>query len=143
MANQGATNEFRKWEGIIETDTDGYRTQLAPDAAKRLIAQTRELLQPLRLIGGEVVSEAVQLDQVAQLDAQGKEIAHGAGQATIKFQYHVGGIPVRGAGAKTLAFAVPGTGQALFSGIFHAWRTVGKAADVRNVIAGGSAQSAC
>lgn len=131
MANQGATNEFRKWDGVVETGTDGYRTALGPDAAKRLIAQTRELLQPLRLIGAEVVSEAVQLDQVAQLDAQGKELAHGAGQATVKFQYGVGGVPVRGAGAKTLAFAVPGTGQARFSGIFHAWRTLGKATDVK------------
>ena len=83
------------------------------------------------LIGGEVVSEAVQLDQVAQLDAQGKETAHGAGQATIKFHTGVGGVPVRGAGAKTLAFAVPASGQARFSGIFHAWRTVGKATDVK------------
>jgi hypothetical protein len=131
MANQGATNEFRKWDGVVETTSDGYRTALSPDAAKRLIAQTRELLQPLRLIGAEVVSEAVQLDQVAQLDAQGKEIAHGAGQATIKFQYGIGGVPVRGAGAKTLAFAVPGAGQARVSGMFHAWRTIGKATDVK------------
>jgi hypothetical protein len=73
----------------------------------------------------------VQLEQVAQLDAKGKEIAHGAGQATIKFLYAVGGVPVRGAGAKTLAFAEPASGQARVSGVFHAWRTIGKEAAIK------------
>ena len=130
-ANQGAENEFRKWDGLVDTKVDGFRSALTPDAGKKLIAQARELLQPLRLIGAEVASESVQLEQVAQLDAKGKEIAHGAGQATIKFLYAVGGIPVRGAGAKTLAFAVPAAGQARIAGMFHAWRTVGQATTVR------------
>jgi hypothetical protein len=131
MATKGATDELRKWDGLVETTTDGQRMALNPDASKKLLAQTRELLEPLELIGKEVASEAVQLDQVAQLDAKGKEIAHGAGQATIKFQYAVGGVPVRGAGAKTLAFAEPVAGQPRFSGVFHAWRTIGKEAAVK------------
>lgn len=130
-ASQGATNELRKWPGQMQTTDDAHRTTLNPDAARKLIAQTRALLEPLGLIGREVVSEGVQLDQVAQLDAKGTEIAHGAGQATIKFQYAVDGVPVRGAGAKTLAFAEPVSGQARFSGIFHAWRNIGKTTPVR------------
>jgi hypothetical protein len=130
-ATQGTTNELRKWEGQVETTIDGQRTALNADAAKKLIAQTRTLLEPLSLIGKEAATAAVQLDQVAQLDAKGNEIAHGAGQATVKFLYAVDGVPVRGAGAKTLAFAEPVAGQARYSGVFHAWRTIGKAAPVR------------
>src|SRR6185295_7301931 len=114
-ATQGTTNELRKWEGTVESTTDGQRTTLNPDASRKLITQAKDLLQPLGLMGKEVISEAVQLDQVAQLDAKGKEISHGAGQATIKFLYAVGNVPVRGAGAKTLAFAEPASGPARFS----------------------------
>jgi hypothetical protein len=126
-ATAGAADEFRKWEGLTQSSTDGYRTALNPTAAKKLIAQTRDLVRPLGLWAKEVASEAVQLDQVAQLDAKGNEIAHGAGQATVKFQYAVDGVPVRGAGAKTVAYAEPGAGpgQARFGGIFHAWRNLG------------------
>jgi len=130
-AGQGAENEFRKWEGLVDTKVDGFRAGLTADASKQLIGQARELLQPLRLIGAEVASESVQLEQVTQLDGKGNEIARGAGPATIKFLYAVGGVPVRGAGAKTLAFAEPASGQARFTGMFHSWRTVGQAATVR------------
>jgi hypothetical protein len=123
---KGATDELRKWEGQIESTADGRRVALKADAARKLIAQAKETLQPLGLLGKEVALEAVQLEQVAQLDAKGKELAHGAGQAAVKFQYAVAGVPVRGAGAKTLAFADPDGGQARFGGVFHAWRPLGK-----------------
>jgi hypothetical protein len=124
---KGATDELRKWEGQTTGSTaDGRRVALNADASRKLIAQAKELLQPLGLLGKELASEAVQLDQVAQLDAKGNELAQGAGQATVKFQYAVAGVPVRGAGAKTLAFADPDAGQARFGGVFHAWRPLGK-----------------
>ena len=125
MASKGATDEMRKWEGLTTSNVDRQRV-LNPEASRKLITQTRELLEPLGLLGKEAASESVQLDQVAQLDAKGKEVAIGAGQATVKFQYAVGGVPVRGAGAKTLAFVEPGEGQPRFGGIFHAWRRLGK-----------------
>lgn len=131
-ATKGAVNELRKWEGQVETTgTDGQRVGLNADASRKLLAQARELLQPLGLLGKEVASESVQLDQVAQLDAKGKELAHGAGQATVKFQYAVGGVPVRGAGAKTLAFAEPDAAQARIAGVFHAWRLPGKGTEIK------------
>lgn len=123
---QAATNEMRKWDALVDTKTDGQRMALTPDAARRLIAQADELLRPLGLVGKEVASQTVQLDQVAQLDEKGTEVAYGAGPATIKYQYAVEGLPARGAGAKTLLFAEPGA-PAQISGIFHAWRTVGEA----------------
>jgi hypothetical protein len=131
-ASKGAENEFRKWDGATASTTDGQRVMLNADASKRLIAQAKELFQAAGLLDGAVASEAVQLDQVAQLDAKGNELAHGAGQATIKFSYAAGGVPVRGPGAKTIAFAEPGdSGVGRFAGLFHAWRPVGQGAPVK------------
>jgi len=124
-ASDGAVNEFRKWAGLADSNVDGQRNVLDPAATKRLIAQARELLEPLGLLGKEVASVSVQLDQVAQLDAKGKELAQGAGQACVKFGYEVRGVPVRGAGGKTLLFAEPGDNQPRVAGVFHAWRNVG------------------
>lgn len=131
-AAKGATDEMRKWEGLTETQrSDGHRVALNADMSARLVAQAKQLLEPLGLIGRERASEAVQLEQVTQLDAKGQELAHGAGQATVKFQYALEDVPVRGAGAKTLAFAEPGDGQARFGGIFHAWRTPGQSTTLK------------
>src|SRR4051812_46607873 len=44
-AHQGAVDEFRTWDGQIETTIDDQRTALNPDASKRLIAQARQMLQ--------------------------------------------------------------------------------------------------
>lgn len=129
MAAKGATDEMRRWDGLVKSTVEDQRVALSPDASKKLIAQTRELLEPLGLLGKELASASVQLEQVAQLDGKGKEIAHGAGQAAVKFQYAVGGVPVRGAGAKTQAFIEPGTSggsDPRFGGVFHAWRGLGK-----------------
>lgn len=124
MATKAAVDEMRKWPGLAVTA--GQPAALDREATRKLIAQTRELLEPLGLLGKEIASESVQLDQVAQLDAKGKELTRGAGQATVKFDYAIGGIPVRGAGAKTQAFVEPEQGAARFAGIFHAWRGLGR-----------------
>lgn len=130
-AAQAGANEMRKWEGMVDSGPDGQRMMLNADASKKLIAQAKSVLQPLGLMGKEVSSAAVQLDQVAQLDARGNEIVRGAGGATIKFLYSVGGVEVHGAGAKTLAFAQPARGEARFDGMFHSWRTIGKGTTVK------------
>src|SRR6266536_1480938 len=126
-AVQAGRNELRKWSGLKDGKTGGNRMTLNADASRRLIAQARELLGATGLMGKEVASESVQLDQVARLDAKGAEVDHGAGQATVKFLYEVEGMPVRGAGAKTLVFAEPRG----IAGAFHAWRTLGKARAVK------------
>ena len=124
-ADREHANELRKWEGVQDSKVGGNRVTLNADASKRLIAQAQELLEPIGLLGKERASSAVQLLQVAQLDGKGREIAHGAGRATVKFTYQVQGVPVSGAGAKTLAFADPAAGAARITGVFHAWRTLG------------------
>jgi hypothetical protein len=124
MAGRDAQNELRAWEGTVDAKTGGHRVTLHPDASQRLVAQAQALLEPIGLLGKEQASATVALMQVARLDGNGREIEHGAGRATFKFGYAVGGFPVYGAGAKTLAFAEPAQGEARITGAFHAWRTV-------------------
>lgn len=127
----GAADELRDWSGLQVSRTGGHRATLDAETSKRVIGQARELLQPIGLLGEHVSSEALQLDQVAQLDARGREIRHGAGAATVKFGSTVDGVPVRGAGGKTLAFAEPSAGDIRITGAFHAWRTPGTATAVK------------
>jgi hypothetical protein len=126
-AGGNAENELRKWPELQDTKTGGQRVVLNPDASKRLIGQVTELLEPIGLLGKQVSGSSVQLEQVAHLDAKGNEQQYGAGKAVVKFQYVVEGMPVRGAGGKTLAFAIPDQGAARITGAFHAWRIPGQA----------------
>ena len=126
-------NESRRWEGAQETKRGPQRVTLSADASKQLIRFARGLLDATGLIGREAVAaESVELDQVAQLNAKGEEVSFGAGQATVKFSYAVEGLPVAGAGAKSLVFADPGPGPAgaRVTGAFHVWRTLGSARSV-------------
>lgn len=126
-------DELRKWEGQQETKRGAQRVTLSAAASRRLIGEAREVLEATGLIGREAVAgQAVELDQVAQLDEKGKERSFGAGQATVKLSYAVEGLPVHGPGAKSLAFADPGRGgSARFTGAFHCWRTLGSAQTVK------------
>src|SRR5262245_15921623 len=73
-AARGRRDEFRSWDGVRDSGTGGDRMTLSPDAANRLIAQVQELLEPVKLLGREKASAAVQLQQVAHLDSAGREI---------------------------------------------------------------------
>lgn len=120
-ARSDAQDEMRKWAGV--TPSDGPDRMVFDAAtAKRLTGEAKSMLEPLGLFAKEITSSQVTLEQVSQLDAKGKEIANGAGRATVTFAYAVEGISVRGAGAKTLAFAEPQGDRARFTGAFHAWR---------------------
>jgi hypothetical protein len=121
MARSDAQDEMRKWAGMTSSDGPD-RVILDAATAKRITVEAKSMLEPLGLFAKEMTSSAVTLEQVAQLDAKGTEIAHGAGRATVAFAYAVEGIPVRGAGAKTLVFAEPDGDRARFTGAFHAWR---------------------
>ena len=131
VLSAGAENELRKWEGVVDTSIDGQRMALAPEVARKLSDEVREMLTPLGLLGKQALAPSVQLDQVAQLDAKGKVMTFGAGQATVRFEYALGDVPVRGAGAKTLAFAEPVSGRPTVGGVFHVWRTPGEATEVK------------
>lgn len=132
-ATADAKDELRDWPGLAPA-VSGRDIAFTPDAAKRLAAMVGDLLRPLDLLGREAGPASVALEQVALLDAKGKELKRGAGQATVKFGYTVEGVTTRGAGAKTMAFAEPGgpTGAAArMAGVFHAWRPLGHAVAVK------------
>ena len=125
-ATREGADELRRWPDIQESENgEDRRFTLGPETTRRLISQAREMLEGAGLIGREIDSETVDLDQVAHLGPKGKERERGAGQATVKFSYAVEGLPVRGAGAKTLMFAEPENGSVRFTGAFHAWRPLG------------------
>src|SRR5262245_27910080 len=52
-AGRNQRNELRNWAGLQDSGSGANRMTLNPDAANRLIAQTQELLSPLRLLGRE------------------------------------------------------------------------------------------
>lgn len=124
-------DELRKWDGLHDSKTGASRMTLNPETSNRLIKQAQALLEPIGLLAKEKASATVQLEQVAQLDSKGKELLHGAGRATVKFGYAVHGVPVRGGGAKTLAFIEPGGNAPRISGIFHVWRQLGRSTAIK------------
>lgn len=112
------TNELRSWPGLSKPTNRGGDFTLNLEANKRLLAQVSDLLRDLELLGRETSGGSVALEQVAALDGKGKLIEAGAGQACVKFDYRVEGLSVRGAGAKTLAYAEPSQ----LAMVMHAWR---------------------
>lgn len=127
-AARAQSSELRKWDGLVQTKTGGQRVKLNPEASRKLLDEARGLLEVSGLIGRDAtITTSVQLDQVARLDAKGREVSFGAGQATVKLTYALEGIPVAGAGAKSLVFAEPGS----IVGAFHAWRSLGGARTVK------------
>ncbi|MGE3266994.1 MAG: hypothetical protein AB7I51_17455 [Methylocystis sp.] len=71
------------------------------------------------------------LDQVAKLDAKGREIERGVGEASARFLYRLETIDVAGPGAKTYAYFNPGADAPKFVSAYHAWRPVKDSRGVR------------
>lgn len=123
-------SELRNWPGVKLGKRGDRRAQLDTGRAKAVIGEAMSLLDATGFIGRDAeTSETVALDQVAQLDEKGNEISFGAGSATVTVDYTVAGLPVRGAGAKSVVFADPAKrGQGVrMTGAFHAWRPLGRA----------------
>ena len=118
-------DELRDWPGVVESrGRDGTIFTLDPDRTKRLLEQARSLFVEAGLASDVMTAGVVALDQVAELDEKGKELRRGAGTATARFAYALEGLPVLGGGAKTLAYLEPERGQAIVTGMFHAWRPI-------------------
>lgn len=120
-------DERRDWNVIEIKDPDdpgNSKLVLVETERKKLSEQTKELFQKADILTEEAYFCDVELDQVAQLDNEGKQIGLFAGEATVKFLYKLDGIQVDGPGAKSYAFYNPGMREHELSGIFHAWRKV-------------------
>lgn len=127
------SNELRKWPGLKKGRRGDQRAKLDAESSKKVLGQARDLLNETGLIGRDAeMTETVALDQVARLNSEGKEVSFGAGSATVQVAYAVEGLPVRGAGAKSMVFADPGSrGSVRLTGAFHVWRPLGGATGVK------------
>lgn len=122
-ADDQYSDERRPWKVVKAADPSdptNSRLVLIESEAKLLAKQAEELFMEAGLLSPEAFFAGVNLDQVAKLDAEGKEIERSAGQANVRFLYRLDEIEVDGPGAKTYAFYDPGT----FVGAYHAWRPV-------------------
>jgi hypothetical protein len=120
-------NELRKWDGLEKGNDGSQRVALNAEASRKLIGQAQALFEISGFSAkGASATDTIALNQVAHLDAKGKETEFGAGQAVVKRSYTLEGLSLRGAGAKTLALADPSTDGIRTTSVFHAWRDLGR-----------------
>lgn len=126
-ADKGYPDERRPWKVVEvpdENDPNNSKLVLIESDENRLARQAGELFEEAGLISSEASFAGVALDQVAQLDAEGKEVGRFVGKANARFLYCLDGVEVDGPGAKTYAFYNPGTERHTLTSIYHAWREV-------------------
>lgn len=135
-AVQQYPDESRTWRVTPkpdEADPDVVKFVLAEGQERELADQAADLFRRAGLVAPEAQFAGVDLDQVGQLDEEGVELKHGAGEANVRFLYRLDGVPVDGGGAKTYAFYNPGEAGPQLTGIFHSWREVQDAKTIQMV----------
>ncbi len=135
LANREYQDERRPWkqlEKVADPDTrEGEKLALVKEAEELISSLAKALLTRASLLAREATFAGVSLEQFARLDAKGKEVERLAGEATARFIYSLDGIRVEGPGAKTYVFFNPGDNGPRATGLFHCWRSVRAAKDVR------------
>jgi hypothetical protein len=140
-ANGAFEDERRPWKVVAEKsreDPESPDLKLDPVEQRGLSEHATALLRKAELMPEQAYFAGVELEQVAQLDEKGSEVARFAGEATVKFLYRAQEIQCDGPGAKTYAFANPGTGGPQFTGFFHSWREIEDAREIRALGAEGA-----
>jgi hypothetical protein len=131
-ADEKFKNEARPWRNIRETGRGRNKSFIFDrDQSAKLRDSSIEFLKESGLLRDEATRPTIKLDQWAHLDEKGKEIKRGAGTATVKLGYKVEGIAAIGPGAKTILFAEPEDGIARISGMFHVWREITGARELK------------
>jgi len=126
-------SEFLDWGDLDETkDAEG---QPIVSLGRKASAQALDLASEMAEIGGFDMKHAdkpqVHLMQVAEADEKGRTIRSGAGDATVAFGYSLDGLPVLGAGGKTLVDLIPGARGLTPTSAINVWRTPKKAVKVK------------
>ena len=127
-------DERRPWRVVDEPDRDNpknSRLVLPAEERKRLVQHAENLLAEAGLLSEATRLSSVSLDQVARLDAEGREIERGVGEANVRFLYRLESIDVAGPGAKSYVFFNPGADAPRFVSAYHAWRPVKGSRSVR------------
>lgn len=125
LADAAFPDERRPWNVVEASNSespDESRLVLVQSEADRLAKQSGDMFEEAGLLSPDAHFAGVSLDQVAKLDAQGKEIARAAGLANARFLYRLNDLDVDGPGAKTYAFFNPGADAPTLTGAYHAWR---------------------
>jgi len=129
--SRGFQDERRQWTDVDEVDG---RFVLGDDSSATLFQDAGELLRAARLLPDGLGDVDVVLDQWAQVDESGAELARGPGRAVVRAPYSLDGFPFIGAGAKTRLGYQPVDGHPVLTSIFHVHRPV---TDVFTVHTGG------
>ena len=131
-ADENFKNEARPWRNLQETGRGRHRAfTLDRDQSAKLTGSSLEFLKESGLHRDEASRPRIKLDQWAHLNKKGKEIKRGAGTATVQLNYTVEGIAAIGPAAKTMLFAEPVDGTAKITGMFHAWRDITSARELK------------
>ncbi|MFV0244873.1 MAG: hypothetical protein ACK5IB_07640 [Qingshengfaniella sp.] len=123
-AAQEHDSELRDWPDLTEGKTsDGPHLTLGRKAAAAALDLARDMAERGGFDLKHAADPVLSLIQVAELDEKGQELRSGAGEATMAFGYALEGLPVIGAGAKTLIDMVPVDGAGLqATGAVNVWR---------------------
>jgi len=132
-AGKAFDSEVRPWENLERSeDEEGVSILvLGESTRKRLVERARAVLERAGLVSEHGFLAGVDLEQVAELDAEGKQIGQHAGEATVRYRYRLQEIAVAGAGAKSYLTFNPGARAPQLVGAFHAWREIVDARAVR------------
>ena len=128
-------SEERKWDDVKESrDNDDIQYYAGRELSSNLVNQAQALLKESGLQDDReqefVQKPEIRFDQYTQFDSRGRELTRGPGTASVHFGYQVDGIPVLGAGAKTLVLFEPLDRSPVISANLHAWRPIAKGKQV-------------
>lgn len=126
-------SEIRPWKTEETADEDEeIRTLVLPRSMSKEIAeQSQAIIEKAGLSSKHAFFAGVELDQIAELDEEGKQVGHFAGEATVRFLYRLEDIAVDGAGAKSYFYFNPSDRRPVMVGSFHVWRDIVDAKAVR------------
>lgn len=117
-------DEFLDWPDLAKArDRDGEAVlTLGEKAAARAMDLAAELAEIGQFDMKHATHPELRLVQVAEADEKGEPLRSGAGEATVVMGYELEGLPVIGAGAKTLVDMIPGGGGVIPTGAINVWR---------------------
>ncbi|ASJ76724.1 hypothetical protein [Granulosicoccus antarcticus] len=128
-----ADDEFLDWDGLEESrDADGQPVlTLGSKVADQALELANELIDMAGFDMKHAQKPQLHLMQVAQADEKGRQLRSGAGEATVSMGYALEGLPILGAGGKTLIDMIPMRGPLQPTGAVNIWRTPGKQSKVQ------------
>lgn len=126
-ASEAHPNELREWPDLAEaSDGNGDMVfTLGKRSARAVASYAHEVVKEAGFDLAHVAAERAELIQVAQLSEEGEILSRGAGDATLKLNYALDGMPVIGPGAKTEIDLEPdpkSDAGVRTVGVFHVWR---------------------